>query len=269
MKNLIKSAVVATALVAGVANAGITVTAPTNGASDLILYVTGFSGTTASDFYVFDTGVSLNTVFAKSNVATTDTIDNTKLTYNTAFNVGSGLSSFLSSHSGDTFEWAVQAFDTSGSSAIGTGAYTLGNLRSLFSSANYAPSVQDVANGTLKTNMTGWNKYIADLSSGAAKGWQDPASANAVAATNSFAMNRSTGGNLGQAESLWVQAVNTAGSASAKAAIYQSVATFTLDAQGNLTVNNPTPPSVPVPGAVWLLGSGLLGLVGVSRRRSV
>lgn len=269
MKNLIQSAVVATALVAGVANAGITVNAPTNGASDLVLYVTGFSGATATDFYVYDTGVSLNTVFAKSNVVSTDTIDTTKLTYNTAFNVGSGLSSFLSSHSGDTFSWAVQAFDTAGYTAIGVGAYTLGNLRSLFSSANYAPTVQDTANISLKTNMTGWNGFVAALASGAAKGWQDPSNSYGRQSTNSFAMNRLTGGDLGQAENLWVQVVNTAGNGGAKAAIYESVATFTLDAQGNLTVTNPNPPPVPVPGAVWLLGSGLLGLVGVSRRRSV
>lgn len=30
----------------------------------------------------------------------------------------------------------------------------------------------------------------------------------------------------------------------------------------------PTPPPVPVPAAAWLLGSGLLGLVGVARRKS-
>ena len=28
-----------------------------------------------------------------------------------------------------------------------------------------------------------------------------------------------------------------------------------------------TPPPIPVPAAVWLFGSGLLGLVGVARRR--
>jgi hypothetical protein len=43
----------------------------------------------------------------------------------------------------------------------------------------------------------------------------------------------------------------------------------TLSATGLLTLtgNTVTPPTVPLPPAVWLLGSGLLGLVGVSRRR--
>jgi hypothetical protein len=40
----------------------------------------------------------------------------------------------------------------------------------------------------------------------------------------------------------------------------------------NICFNNtggcPTPPAVPVPAAVWLFGSGLIGLVGVARRKS-
>ena len=31
--------------------------------------------------------------------------------------------------------------------------------------------------------------------------------------------------------------------------------------------NDPNGPPVPIPGAVWLFGSGLLGLVGIRRRR--
>lgn len=43
-------------------------------------------------------------------------------------------------------------------------------------------------------------------------------------------------------------------------------ATFTLAANGNLIYA--VPPSVPVPAAVWLLGSALVGLVGVARRKT-
>ncbi len=38
---------------------------------------------------------------------------------------------------------------------------------------------------------------------------------------------------------------------------------------GSLAVAQYTPPAVPVPASAWLLGSGLLGLVGISRRRAV
>jgi hypothetical protein len=43
---------------------------------------------------------------------------------------------------------------------------------------------------------------------------------------------------------------------------------FQLTRLGQLTLVNPAPAVVPVPAAVWLLGSGLLGLVGVARRKS-
>lgn len=44
-----------------------------------------------------------------------------------------------------------------------------------------------------------------------------------------------------------------------------------LDADGNIgSIINPTGggPVVPIPGAVWLLGSGLLGLIGIRRRQT-
>lgn len=44
-----------------------------------------------------------------------------------------------------------------------------------------------------------------------------------------------------------------------------AAAKWTLTAAGDLTYAVPS--AVPVPAAVWLLGSGLIGLVGVSRRR--
>jgi hypothetical protein len=43
-------------------------------------------------------------------------------------------------------------------------------------------------------------------------------------------------------------------------------ATWTLSATGDLEYSVPTSP-VPLPAAVWLLGSGLLGLLGVGRRK--
>jgi hypothetical protein len=44
----------------------------------------------------------------------------------------------------------------------------------------------------------------------------------------------------------------------------QALDNWRLDADGTLTYGAP---AVPVPAAVWLMGSGLLGLVGVARRR--
>jgi hypothetical protein len=44
-------------------------------------------------------------------------------------------------------------------------------------------------------------------------------------------------------------------------------ATWTLSATGDLVYQVPGTSPVPLPAAVWLLGSGLLGLLGVGRRK--
>jgi hypothetical protein len=43
----------------------------------------------------------------------------------------------------------------------------------------------------------------------------------------------------------------------------------TLDAQGNtiFVAGTPNPVPTPIPAAAWLFGSGLLGLVGIRRRK--
>lgn len=48
------------------------------------------------------------------------------------------------------------------------------------------------------------------------------------------------------------------------------IATWTLAADGTLSFNGTEPQvsAVPIPAAAWLLGSGLLGLVGVARRKT-
>jgi hypothetical protein len=46
------------------------------------------------------------------------------------------------------------------------------------------------------------------------------------------------------------------------------LSTFTIGAGTPVaTASPPPPPAVPLPPAVWLLGSGLLGLIGTARRR--
>jgi hypothetical protein len=45
-------------------------------------------------------------------------------------------------------------------------------------------------------------------------------------------------------------------------------ASWTLASNGTLSYSAPAPAAVPLPAAVWLLGSGLIGMVGVARRKA-
>jgi len=63
---------------------------------------------------------------------------------------------------------------------------------------------------------------------------------------------------------------NGTGFLAAPKTIYQNaqgLGTFSLADNGTLTYSIAAPAAVPVPAAVWLFGSGLLGLVGISRRK--
>jgi hypothetical protein len=61
----------------------------------------------------------------------------------------------------------------------------------------------------------------------------------------------------------------TANVSSTANVLENTLGTVELTAAGLvLTPGSVTPPTVPLPPAVWLLGSGLLGLAGIARRKS-
>jgi hypothetical protein len=72
----------------------------------------------------------------------------------------------------------------------------------------------------------------------------------------------STEGNLNTPLSLWAITINEDFTTYTRSLLGTLTADYTT---GNITFNSPS--NVPVPAAVWLLGSGLAGLLGVSRRR--
>lgn len=181
------------------------------------------------------------------------------------------LTSYLSTGSGN-YSWAVMGGDL-------VGAATAGGLRYLSTAAagmaaTWATEKNNGLTGyaIMDTSyLTGANAAIAVGATGNsatfANGDAGYFSPSMDSWFNNTPMNAASAG-LGGTQSFYF-ATNT-GSTTAFAtknnpiSVTEQIGTWTLAANGDL---NYSVSAVPVPAAVWLLGSALVGLVGVSRRR--
>lgn len=118
---------------------------------------------------------------------------------------------------------------------------------------NYTPSNLASVQGTTPAGYSPWALPLFDPPAAGVVGYQDAVSPGSnVSGTNKF-----FGSVLFQCEG--VGPVNLV--------LSNYLGFFTLTEQFNFTdVQLGTLNQVPIPGAVWLLGSGLLGLVGLSRK---
>lgn len=169
------------------------------------------------------------------------------------------LSSFLGQ--AGTFSWTLMAGDMTGTAAtVGARRYmtttpqdltngttvTGGNLNSLFG-GNYLTMIQQL------------NTWLPDASGSSTQSngqWRQSDAVPGVAGGDWFGASLNTVNDLGSAANFYMLANNAGGG---QVRVYQ-FADVTLNADGSLT-------AVPLPAAFWLLGTGLAGLAGVSRRR--
>jgi hypothetical protein len=283
MKNLVRFAV-AGALMAGFATAQAqTPSLPSSGSSDLWLFVADAAAGTS---FAEDTGLSLSNLLPGSALASNSTLANV----NTTFNVGttSALTAYINAATaaGQTLDWAVLGGQDPGSTKngkiepqgaalllgsapISSGAnieqMTVGNLGSALGSldadisylnGSYATggSVYTWTNGTNGGNVWGAGGSSANGGSTNFYNQGNSVTQAGIAIGSSTGLYGFTGnGGTGQLES------------------YVLGDNLTLSSTGALTISNggsPPPPPVPLPAAVWLFGSGLLGLLGVGRRRA-
>jgi len=251
MKMKFKLLVAAAALaVAGQASAALTDITSTDGSgSSLMLVVWDTNGNS----YVRDLGTTADQVVSGSYTASgTVSSGSSSTLFTTLF--GSDTASNVSyTILGDTKSTSNHKNIISG--VDGSGGYITDNNFGTIESKISA--LITLANGNPNGNNTG-NEYntTGDTTVSGSK------------TTNLFSYLAGGVGNvatLGTTLNLtgFQQAGNISGSTHGTTLSLAGSTNFTLNANGDLLV----PAAVPLPAAVWLMGSGLLGLLGVGRRR--
>lgn len=281
MKNLVRFAV-AGALMAGYATAQAQVNLPSTDNSDLWLFV---SDTAASTTFAVDTGITINSLLPSGSLAATSTTGSNAILSNsiadsvsfTSSAVASYISTAVTAGHSSSLEWGVEAIQYTPNASTGAPAKAAqpGSIKGVMD--NVASQESNTSNMVL-TNLTSWvngfegdTTYLAPTYTAGGKvyAWSAGSTAGNVWG--------SSGGSLAGSTSLYGQGpdqagVNIGGSTvlygltgagnSGQVQSYVLTSDLTLNSAG--TLSSP----VPLPAAVWLFGSGLLGLVGVGRRRA-
>jgi hypothetical protein len=224
------------------------------------------SSSSTGDVFLFADVISGGSVTAAFAADTTVKVDNATggVAFGTLYAADGNLTTLLTDAqaTGATLQWVV----------MGGGGHAAGDL-SFVSTVNNLPTLQN-RNGVnlgewltgfentaaLVNTKTGTNASVLATSPGGASGW-DPTvlTSNASNWYSNGPTNAITG--LGSATLYQVTAPSNI---STNPVGITNIGTVTLSANG---LSFSAPAAVPLPAAVWLLGSGLLGLVGVGRRK--
>lgn len=261
MNSLIKIGVAgALALGASVAAHASIVVPSSSSTGDLILWADVFNGTTLVDAFAGDTGISVSGVtstsapakFTNANLNTLLADATTGTTVVWGLQGGNGTSSgapYMLSSVGTSVATAFGT-GTDGSVLNGMGLGLTSEIRELNSFVDSTNSFQKNNDGTTALGGTGFNPtaQAADVY-------------NWYGNTKSIAV---TG--LGTQAALYL--LTAADTNGGTPVTFTDLLNATLTSTGLSFSTLSTTSPVPVPAAVWLLGSGLLGLAGVARRKA-
>ena len=273
----IKAALAGSVLLASAAYAD--VAEPTTGNGELTLFVLD---TVTNSVYARGLQVTMDSFAAQGTAAgqTGDTNYTGPETVNFSLapvTQDGTLQSFLGT--GHTYVWGVMAGDSSGT------ASNIGSRRYLTTStvdatvAGSGPSNANITglggqfgalfagvNGNIAGTAVGDGSSVAGANASGGL-WGDPTSSAGANAIAFFNLPPGTSGAaVGTAQTLYLFA-NSSSSNSGTARVFLASQQLVLGTNGTLQLVGGTTPQVPLPAAAWLLGSGLLGLVGVGRRR--
>jgi len=276
MKTAIKLVLVGAALAGGVANAANVNSALTSSTGTTLLLL--LQNTTDNDFFFAEltpTLSSLRTPSAlQSDTPSQYSVDGTNTTgpQNAPAALdnytNTNLNNWLAGDGSDSITWAIMA------GYQGNGTDQLGQ-RALAFTSTLAHLALYWDTPTLGGAVGGFGSFVGSINSAVytngvstTTGFND-AFQGADADITFNGASFGSGAALGTAQSLYLAA--TGGDDGYAANIYKSAYTYTLGldlVNGGYVLTYDDPVSeVPLPAAVWLLGSGLVGLMGVGRRR--
>ncbi|HKE44024.1 MAG TPA: VPLPA-CTERM sorting domain-containing protein [Steroidobacteraceae bacterium] len=275
MQSSLKKVIAASLLVGsafGATSAFADVAHPSAGNGELTLFV---ENTTTHEVYARGLGITLDQIITQTAAGGTYT-GPTAVSFSFApIAADSLLTQFLGTGSAGEFKWGVLAGDSNGTNAAGTRRYVLGTQVDL--AASGAPIG---SNTTLLNIGPSFNSFFTDLNTnlpdgagtsvrgvGSAGGlWDATGTSGDLADTFFNQPPNQAFGFLGDNNAINMFVLTSAGGGNATPARVFILADIALSANGTLHQVQQTPP-VPLPAAVWLLGSGLIGLAGVGRRR--
>jgi hypothetical protein len=271
---ILKSAVGA-ALALGAAGAN-ALGVPATNSSDLVLVIQNQA--TPANVYVLDTGISINTALGTGSTVTNAVLNSTAFTGTNQGPIGpsSTLASFLASNPASGDGWAIEAAQYSGASSTANptnaASKNAGKAWGIFSSGSPGSTFSGTQLGSFQNFLGGvQNDLIAPADSLGISPLLKATEASTGASYSTAAQSKyllAGGNDVAALNGTPITLYGLTGNGTTAAVQSYILGTVSVSSNGTLTITaNSSSAPVPLPAAVWLFGSGLLGLVGVSRRR--
>jgi hypothetical protein len=270
--NMIVKSAVATALSLA-AGGAFAMGLPSSGSSDIVLLIQ--NNAVPTNVYALDTGISINSVMPTSGLVSNSVLSTSIAGINSAIAASSMLQAFLAANPAAGDGWTVEAGQYTG--LTNKTSNPAGNSKAIFSSGTNPGNVSSTTLALLEGFQNGYGTDVASGATGTVglTALQTAKESTAVsygcgagaACTKYGVLSAADLATVGSTVALY----GITGNNGLGAVQSYVLGTASLGTNGTLTLAGNTvtapPPPVPLPAAVWLFGSGLLGLVGVSRRR--
>jgi hypothetical protein len=277
--NIIAKSAVAAALALG-ASGAYALGIPATNSSDLVLVIQNES--TPANVYALDTGISINSVMPSSGLSANSSLSTAIAGINTSIGASSTLQAFLVANPAASDGWTVEAAQyggaTSSSAAAPSNDKLQGGGKAIFTSVGTPSNLAQTSLAAFTTFLNGVSNDLTAPGDGLGISPLQTATeaSTGVSYSADAASKYGINGQLSDLASLGTGAVAlygfTGNGSTTNGTESYILGSATLSTSGLLTFaanggTTPPPPPVPLPAAVWLFGSGLMGLVGVSRRR--